>query len=303
MPTKAPDWILDRGIARVLAKDAADRFVPLLEELVNYGAALYARSKGNMRDMLTPAGAPLLLFLHVVEMTDGVSELVKQGCAAAATPAVRAIFESTLGLEYIFQKDTESRARAWLVGYASDELAMFDQIENIGRAGQDLRDALQNDTVGSMVDLTRLERFAKAQRPAIEALLNQPENAPVVAARAALRKRKPNWYSVSRGPSDLRQLAKQLRREGQYLVLYSYLSAIQHGQNTRRFLSLASAAVTDPLAKLLRDPSALGTVAGLAAAHALRAIELVRDTYRHGESYERWYKEEIQPLKPQSTGA
>lgn len=304
MPTKPPDWILDRDIARVLAKDYAPRWVPLLDELVNFGAALYARSKGNRSDMLTPEGAPLLIFLHILEMTDGVSELVKQGCTAAAAPDVRAIFESALGLEYMLAKDTEARARAWLVGYASDELEMFDQIEGVGKAGQDFQNALKDDTLAGLLDVKPLGRYAKAQRPAIEALLAQPEHLPIVAARSALKKRKPNWYSVFGGPSDLRQLSKQLKREAQYLVLYAYLSSIQHGQNTRRFLSSAAAAEKTPLAKLLRDPSALPTVAGLAATHSLRAIFLILNYYRRGEVYERWYKEEIRPLLvPAETGA
>jgi hypothetical protein len=176
MPTKPPDWILDRDIARVLAKESADRYAPLLDELVNYGSALYARSKGTNTDMLTPEGAPLLLFLHIIEMTDGVSELVKQGCSAASASLVRAIFEATLALEYMLANDTEARARAWLVGYASDQLALFDEIEGKGKPGKDLRDALKNDTIGSSINLAPLERFAKAQRPAIEALLSLPEH-------------------------------------------------------------------------------------------------------------------------------
>src|SRR4051812_23106935 len=108
MPTDPVEKVLNRDVSRVAAKELIDRYCSLLDEVVNYGAKLYARLSQGVSDMATEAGVPLLTYLHVLEMTDGTSVLLRESSVSAAVPTVRAIFESALALEYILAADTSN---------------------------------------------------------------------------------------------------------------------------------------------------------------------------------------------------
>src|SRR6476619_1061058 len=110
MPTKPIEKILSRDVSRVNAKELIDRICTMLDEIVNYGTNLYARHTHGIADLISEAGVPMLIYLNVLEMTDGTSELLRESCTAASIPTARAAFEALLALHYVLEKDTTNRA-------------------------------------------------------------------------------------------------------------------------------------------------------------------------------------------------
>ena len=94
---------------------------PLLEEEINRATQLLqqcleaiAETGINERDETIPA---ICLFLHIIEISDGIRELLRQVCTDAAAPLLRALLESMLSLRFIVDKiDNPDVAMAWSSG-------------------------------------------------------------------------------------------------------------------------------------------------------------------------------------------
>jgi hypothetical protein len=301
MPTPPIERILNRDLSRVAANDIASRICPMLDEIVNYGTNLYARHTHQLSDIFTAEGVPLLIYLHILEMTDGASILLHESAVSASIPPARAAFESALALEFILKEDSTNRAHAWLVGYMSEQIDVCDKILGQNAPGQKLATALAADTLKDDIDLSVLLPLATRHRKYWEKELARPELAAAIAQRAASRKPYPHWYSSFGGPSNLRGLASRLNREAQYNVLYGHVSSIAHGQNLRHFAVAAQS--KDPLVRLLREPSGFNMVGGLAAAFALRGTHLLSAKYDEMDQYRKWYTAEIRKAFRPEAGA
>ena len=236
MATKPIETVLNRDLSRVNANELINRYEPMLEEIVNYGTNLYTRHSHQLADLVSAQGAPLLIYLHILEMTDGVTELLKESAVSPTVPVVRAAFESALGLEYMLEQDTSDRASAWIVSYLSEQIDVCEKILGHGKPGRQMQAALTNDMLSGDIDLSILQPIAAAQKPVLDAAIAKPEFATALAARQAVTTPYPSWYSLFGGPKNLRELAAHLKREAQYRVLYGHFSSIAHGQNIRRFL-------------------------------------------------------------------
>lgn len=298
MPTKPIEPILNRDLSRVNANEFIVRYCPLLDEIANYGTNLYRRATDRMPDLLAADGVPFLIYLNVLEMADGTSELLRQSAVTPAIPVVRTTFESTLALDYMLEADTANRANAWLVAYLVEQIQWTSLVLGTDRAGHQFHQAMQTDTVGSNIDLAPFAAHATKKKAEFEAVLNKSALSDAVAERTNLiqstpRNPYPNWYSSFGGPSNLRALSKHLNREAQYLVLYKHFSGVAHGQNLSRFIRRAAS--PDPLVRLLRDSSEFRQLADYAISFALRCTRLLSKQQNEEAQYAKWYTEEIRP--------
>ena len=298
MPTSPIETILNRDLSRVNAKELIDRFCPLLDEITNYGTNLYKRATAQKPELLTPDGVPYLIYLHVLEMTDATSEMLRQSTVSPAIPVVRATFESTLALDYLFEADTTNRATAWLVAYLTEQLEWINMMLGTEKAGKQLHEAMQTDTVGVNINLSPYAAIATKQKTDLEALIAKPELAAAVTERAEIirknpRNQYPNWYNSFGGPINLRGLSKHLNREAQYLVLYKAFSGVAHGQNLRRFITRTAS--SDPLVRLLRDSSDFHQLASIAVTLALRCTRILSEHEKEKDQFTKWYAAEIRP--------
>lgn len=283
--------VLNRDLSRVSAKELIDRICPMLDEVINYGTNLYMRHAHSLTEMLSEEGVPLLIYLQILEMTDGAAELLRESCVIASVPVVRAAFESVLALEYIQQADSTDRAFAWIVGYVTEQLDACNKVLGEGKAGQKLQAALASDTLAGDIDLSKIQPVAAKQKTKWEKELTRPELAVAVAQHAASKNPYPAWYSLFGGPTNLRELAARVNREAQYNVLYGHFSSIAHGQNLHRFISASTS--KNPLVRILREASAFDHMGILAAGFALRATYILSTKYSETEQYQKWYTSEI----------
>ena len=106
--------------------------------------------------------------------------------------------------------------------------------------------------------------------------------------------RYPKWFSLFGGPGSLRELAKRLKIEGQYLTLYGYWSRVSHAEDYARFSRRDAA--SDPTVRLIRDSSQMIEIAWFAASFMLRATRLVLGKFRPSEDMAIWYLRDVKPL-------
>jgi hypothetical protein len=289
MPKVPVESILNRDLSRVAAQAWIQQFTPVIDEIVNYGTTVYARC----RPTVTPPdpnedSVPLLMYLHVLEMADGISELLKQVCATPAIPLARTIFEGVLGLEYILASDYSRRARSWLVSFTCERVEACDRILGKQKSGK-------ANARAPGFDFSKLAPQMRADKKRYQEYLTKPEFKEVLRERQGRREKHP-WYSLFSGPVNLRELAKRLNREKEYVEFYTYWSSIQHGVDIGRFL--ARGANPDQTTRVLRDPNdpTFKVAAMAAAVFTVWATRLVLSKYHcPGEDFSKWYRQEIKP--------
>jgi len=104
MPTDEFRPMLERAEVVREAQPIIEVACPLLRELVNASGAAFQRCQGAPinRGGENEDLAPTILYRHMIELVDGIEVLFASSCVQAAVPPVRATFEASLALKYIF---------------------------------------------------------------------------------------------------------------------------------------------------------------------------------------------------------
>lgn len=298
MPTDPLLKVLDRDFAKVAAKELIDLACPVLRETVNHGTNVFMRCQAEARDGEEDEHLPIFSsYLHVLEMTDGVDELLRESCINPAVPLVRSSFEAVLGMEYILEADYSRRAFAWMVGYVHSRLDSYERFDPSTRKGKGFAEAIANDKVLKQIDFPP-DVDPKRAADNMRQLLAKPQ---YHAAEAEYQERKerikrgaPHWFSLFGGPANLRNLAIALGRGAEYEVLYRQWSSVAHGHDVSRFLAPRDRA-GDASIYSLRHAKELPRIALYAAHHMVDATRILLGKFRPGErdSLARWYIQEV----------
>jgi len=297
MPTKPLEAILYRDLSKVAAKNIIEIASPLLQELVNYSTNALRRCETSTSGNKDEDLAVLMLYLHIIEMTDGIEVLVSQSCPAPAIPLVRSSFEALLSIKYILEADYVRRSLSWLVDYAHKRLAFYcepmDPSTDRGKAfqkalGAHEYEAMQNLPLPPQAEVQEMitnwqDFLAKPHIQPIEAEFQRCKKE---------RKRRPNWYQLFGGPGrSLYALAHHLKRGVDYEVLYRHWSSIAHAHDLSRFITGPTEG--DSAIRRLRDPSEIKEATRHAALYILEATRLILGRFRPGEDIARWYTREV----------
>ncbi len=295
MPTDRFKQLFDPDLSKVSAKERIDAAVALIEEVRNYGHALFARCayrpEGGDENI-----AILFVYYHLLEMLDAVGVLVAESAPVPAELQVRAIFEALLALSYILKTDTARRGHAYMVSAFVDRIRFYETLDPSTKAGQRYRQAIASDP-----------NCAYMQNPtphpeAIERLksgLAQPGYAEVYGEyQRVSRKRPPHWYQLFGGPRDLRGLAHEVGREGTYEVLYGGLSILAHAKDAL-LGNLVTARAGGPAVRPIRNPEIIPQTVSHAVDFAMEAIRLMIQRYQPEETTRsaEWYVREIRHLR------
>lgn len=298
MPTEPFLKLLYREYAKVDAKELIDLACPLLRELVNHGTNVFMRCQAEAHDGQADEHVPIFSsYLHVLEITDGVEELLSESCVNPAVPLVRSSFEAVLGIKYILERDYRRRAFAWMVGYAHAKLDFYERFDPATSKGKSFAEAIADDEVLNQINLPP-EADPKAAADNMRQLLAKPQYQDAEAEyqqRKKRMKRVPQWwFSLFGGPSNLRDLAISLRRGAEYEILYRQWSAIAHGLDVARFLAPRDTAGEASIYSL-RNGKELPQIALYAATYMLDATRALILRFRPGEreSLGRWYLRDV----------
>jgi hypothetical protein len=284
MMYSADSKILDRDRARRESAQLSSLAGPLLRDLVNFGTTLVGSTRTAPKAETDPEFPVLSSFLHLLEMCDSVEVLLNEGCASAAIPACRSMFEALLTAEYIAESDSEKRSAAWWVEYMLSSKRNMKGKDHRTAEGKQFIRVVNDDKnlVGwSKTPTETFDRFYEST----EQMLAHPRYREAAAEYEATRKRtarNPAWHSLYGGPLTIRDLAIHLRRGGQYEVLYREWSDTVHPRNPRRWMKRDSG--FPPIVAPLRDQTMSLDVAFNAVNIVLEALEVVGVFFELDES-------------------
>jgi hypothetical protein len=148
MATKEYKPLLERREAIENAKPLIDAACPLLREIVNHATWAMQRCHaasdalgGENEDL-----AAFVLYRHMIELTDGIEVMFAASCVDAAVPALRALFEASLSLDFILREDYTRRSLAWTCAYMHQRIAAHQTLDVNTQAGAAYAKVMADET-------------------------------------------------------------------------------------------------------------------------------------------------------------
>jgi hypothetical protein len=275
MPTTPPSHLLDRDLTRAALQKHIEVADPLLYEVVNYGVALLTRCRDELKGGAHHLGI-LLPLHHLLEMIDAVHIQLIAGAPAPARLQLRSAFEAVLTIEYILKDDTERRAFAYLTAWAQTQMAKYRAVKKHIHLGAKAEE----------ID----ERIA-----VLQGQVGHPGWMEASAALKDLKRmkgRRPPWYGLYGGPSNLAELAEDVGHLDEYDVLYREWSGPTHACDLGRQVITRPGTITF---RRLRAPEEFNGVLSYAVNFAVRGSRMVLLYYRPGEerAWKEWYNREV----------
>lgn len=233
--------------------------------------------------------AVMVLYLHMIEMTDGIEVLLSECCPGPAIPLLRSSFEALISIEYILEENYVQRSLSWVADYAHNRISGWKRLDPTSPQGIQFLESIEADIHLNSEFMKRPEAGQKEVQGAVENLenlLRKPYFEFIEEEIGAYRKnrhRRPSWYQLFGGPENLRGLARCVGRHAQYDFLYREWSDVTHAHDLSRF--------TD---SRLRSPAPLKDAAVFASGFLLSASGSLLKKFRPGEVMAVWYKREVQ---------
>jgi hypothetical protein len=293
MPTEPLKKILDRDLALVNVHEIARITSPLLRELVNNATNVFQRCNvaADGRGGVDEDIAPLCLYRIAAESTDSIDELIQRSCSLGALPLVRTAFEATLCLEYINTTDSARRGLCWLYVYVLNRSKSYRLLKSTTHSGQTFSTAWKKQFGKAFKEPDGIDKVMKN----LESGMSKPHFRPITEEfdRMKSAKKKPEWYSLFGGPSNLRDMAISLNHEVDYDLLYRYWSSVAHANDASHFLTKR----LDRGAAFwgMRHPTEIPQIALFAAQFLLKSTISMLARYRPSEDLKSWYLTDIKP--------
>lgn len=294
MPTKPLPGLLDRELSKVAAKGLIDVACPMLQEIINFATNAWRRCETSTSGRENEDLAAIMLYLHMIELTDGIEVLLRHSCPVPAIPLLRSCFEASLSIEYILESETEyvRRSLSWFAGYAHDRLRWYGSLDPSSPRGKHEYEHIMRDKTAKSMTWPTPDQVQQLMKP-LTCLLAKPQFKQIECEYKKLRKLRgnPPWYWLFAGPSSLAELAKRLRRFGQYAIQYRDWSSVVHAADLSRFITRNKRGERAFWA--LRTPTCFREVALTAASFLLSATKLMLKRFRPTEDVGDWFIREV----------
>jgi hypothetical protein len=232
--TKAIEQILPDGFPEEI-EDTINHFKSSLDETVSFGTHVLKwdlEIKDKVRgDESVP---PIMLLRHLLDLVDSIAILVAQGSADTAKILLRAAFECNMSLEYIFEKDTTQRSLAYMVTDLINQIKVLKKFNPDTIEGTTFNNVLNQETTLDMKSVA--EKF-DLQKLILEkeSIFLKPHFVPIYEEyqrlKGATKIKRPSWHQFFDGPTNIISLAKYLKKEAMYELLYRQWSGAVHGSD------------------------------------------------------------------------
>lgn len=219
--------LLDRGPASGEAGKAFQELYWVLKRDVDLGTHVieWIVSKPNAVRWEVVA---LALYLHVIDLTDAGSVLIRERISGTCKLIARSQFETWLSLKYLLDDHGADRALAY--SYCS-------HLESLRAAEEFIRRAKQTDSARDEYAAKVYPKMlpkALEHQTRLQEIVNRDTYADIRSEYARVTGNKatriPKWYSLFNGPTNLRELAVLTGDEEYYVWLYKHWSGHLHGE-------------------------------------------------------------------------
>lgn len=259
--------IYDPAYVKEQAQDLIAIIDPLLQEEIHRATqllhdcelAIIEESGTNPRDEVIPA---FYLFMHIIEIADGIRELLVEVCTDAAAPLLRTLLESMLSLRFIVVNVSKPEvAMAWYVGSLKARRKVFESMDPITSS--------RKKRVAKGIEGPPTLEEKRSSQEIKDQLARLTKKIDVDHKGISDKIKDKNWYTPYGGGANIEQLAANLRFKEQY-PFYRQWSARIHAADTD-FL-MGSSEEGHPVLRGIRDPSKLRDYASLTSSMLLNCI-------------------------------
>jgi hypothetical protein len=233
--------------------------------------------------------ASLMLYRHALEIGDSISTLLRFGSPTTASILERSLFETSLGLEFILEKNTfhEDRAFCYQAFNQIERFKTFTRYDPATPEGRELHFILDADknldaTVFPRKDLSK-------ERQVIVEILNSAKYKSFWDKFKAARHKPKHWYSLCSTASDIRSLARLIGRESEYVLLYKVWSQNAHAADVFSGVLSWTEERTLQMHKLRGPVEKIKETTSLTANYLVRSHNLLLETYLKGHDIQKWF--------------
>jgi len=292
VPERAHKGLLDREtVVASISRDLRP-WCTLIEDIVSYGSNLIPRCFDSSDRGLKDAVVLAILLRQVVAMLDSVHLLLSQGACYVAQLPTRALFESSVYIDWILLSDPEKKSLYYYVHNLRRKRLWARRVQVGSAESKKFMDAINKSGIQVGEEVARQ---AQEQLTEIERLLSTSTFAAVSAEFDRFlnrRKYDPAWY-VPLGPPNLRKLSEDVGKLTQYIIFYSTSSQAMHASSYEGHISIGKGEITF---QPIRSLEGFGTVLNFSVAEALATYRRVLQEYRREElpAFSRKYLEKWQ---------
>jgi hypothetical protein len=228
-------------------------------------------------------------------MTDAIEVLVYNSCVEPAQLLLRSSFEAKLGMEYMVETMSRTRAIAWMVKNIIDAIEWGKKFDPSQPKGRKYRQMFENDGFNQVKNmLPPFPDLPEGYISNLQAALEKPEYTEVYQEyqRLAKKHQRVEWYSLYGGPGNIRALAEHLKYGYEYHLYRSWSKMSHAADSTHLTLHLENGtSVLGPIRNFLN----MAHVACYALGMLLEASQLMIKEYRSGDynSLGRWWGKEL----------
>lgn len=233
--------------------------------------------------------APLMLYRHALELGDSVAKLLRFGSSSTASILIRSLFETSLGLEFILEKNTfhEDRASCYQAFRQIERYKDFTRYDPGTPEGKELHRILDADK--KLEDTAFPRKDLSRERQLIDEILNSTRFKPFWDKFKSAKNKPRHWYSLCSSAPDIRILARLIGRESEYVLLYKMLSENAHAADV---LSGVVSVSKEKMLKvhMLRGPvEKIKETTSLAANYLVSCHTLLLETYLKHHDIQKWF--------------
>lgn len=233
--------------------------------------------------------APLMLYRHSLELGDSIAKLLRFGSSSTASILIRSLFETSLGLEFILEKNVfhEDRATCYQAFRQIERYRNFTRYDPNTSEGKDLHRILDNDKTLEAAAFPRKD--LSKERQIIDDTLNSPSFKPFWDKFKSAKRKPKHWYSLCSPAPDIRSLARLIGRESEYVLLYKMLSESAHAADV--LSGVISVSKEKKLeVHMLRGPvEKIKESTSLAANYLASCHTLLLETYLKNHDIHKWF--------------
>ena len=199
--------LLDPRLEKIL-----EEFGIGIDQLVNFGSNIIAWDMERDEDGSDEDLPPILFLRNFIEEIDAISILVRKSSIDSCNNLLRTALENFFSICYLIEKDSEQRSMAFLVCNALNNRKKIEKADGTSEEFKRMARILKKDKlVGNTNPIIIPNAHEHLENN--KQLLDLPKYKTVKNEYDLTKKRlkrKPAWYSLFNGPTNLELLAENL---------------------------------------------------------------------------------------------
>lgn len=253
-----------------------DKFVDRGDEYYNILLAKY-----ELEEEYAPVFSS---YMHILNMVDGISIMIKKGATDGIKPLLRSLFETSLYFEYMLKETKLKGVISYQVAYANNEIKTRKMFDHETDSGKNFAESFLKE-YGHYIESFSENESNKFLYQLLESEPYLSVNNEWKRLKKLKRGNHPNWYNLYSDIRNLKELATYLTKEAKYNFLYKDLSSFLHGSQTM---------------KNVKSSNGIGVIPGIRNVEGIEnytsfTIEIISGIYRLIEprKFAKWYVEHI----------